>query len=52
MISKGKLSMGDPDFEGLILSDPPRHGNIRSVLMKALRPELGAEPEAADHRDR
>jgi cytochrome P450 len=40
MISKGKLSMGDPDFEGLILSDPPRHGDIRSILMKALRPSL------------
>jgi len=40
MIAKGKLSMGDPDFEGLILSDPPRHGRIRNVLMKALRPSL------------
>jgi len=39
-VAKGKLSMGDPDFEGLILSDPPRHGDIRSVLMKALRPSL------------
>lgn len=39
-IAMGKLSMGDPDFEGLILSDPPRHGHIRHILMKALRPSL------------
>jgi cytochrome P450 len=40
LISKGKLSMGDPAFESLILADPPRHGLIRSVLMKALKPSL------------
>jgi cytochrome P450 len=40
LISKGKLSMGDPNFESLILSDPPRHGLIRNILMKALRPSL------------
>ena len=39
-ISAGKLSMGDPDFESLILADPPRHGIIRDILMKALRPSL------------
>jgi ferredoxin len=37
LIARGKLSMGDPGFESLILSDPPRHGQIRSVLMKAMR---------------
>jgi cytochrome P450 len=40
LISKGKLSMGDPNFESLILSDPPRHGLIRNILMKALKPSL------------
>jgi cytochrome P450 len=40
LISRGKLSMGDPNFESLILSDPPRHGLIRNILMKALRPSL------------
>ena len=40
IISRGKLSMGDPDFESLILADPPRHGQIRNILMKALRPSL------------
>jgi cytochrome P450 len=40
MIAKGKLSMGDPEFEGLMVSDPPRHGRIRNILMKALRPSL------------
>jgi cytochrome P450 len=39
-IAHGKLSMGDPDFESLMISDPPRHGEIRNVLMKALRPSL------------
>lgn len=39
-IAHGKLSMGDPDFESLMISDPPRHAQIRSVLMKALRPSL------------
>ena len=39
-IAHGKLSMGDPDFESLMMADPPRHGQIRSVLMKALRPSL------------
>ena len=32
--------MGDPNFEALILADPPRHGEIRSILMKALRPSM------------
>jgi cytochrome P450 len=40
VISHGKLSMGDPEFESLMLADPPRHGEIRHVLMKALRPSL------------
>lgn len=39
-IAHGKLSMGDPDFESLMISDPPRHGQIRSILMGALRPSL------------
>jgi cytochrome P450 len=40
IISRGKLSMGDPNFESLILADPPRHGQIRNILMKALKPSL------------
>jgi cytochrome P450 len=53
MISKGKLSMGDPDFEGLILSDPPRHGDIRSIMMRALRPSLvrSLKPRIAEISD-
>jgi hypothetical protein len=39
-VAHGKLSMGDPNFESLMISDPPRHGQIRNVLMKALRPSL------------
>ncbi len=52
-IAHGKLSMGDPDFESLILSDPPRHGQIRNVLMKALRPSLvrSLKPRIAELSD-
>lgn len=39
-IAHGKLSMGDPAFESLMISDPPRHGQIRNILMQALRPSL------------
>ena len=52
-IAHGKLSMGDPDFESLILSDPPRHGQIRNILMKALRPSLvrSLKPRIAEITD-
>jgi len=32
--------MGDPEFESLMISDPPRHGEIRNIMMKSLRPSL------------
>jgi cytochrome P450 len=53
LIALGKLSMGDPDFESLILADPPRHGQIRSVLMKAMRPSLvrSLKPRIAEIAD-
>lgn len=52
-IARGKLSMGDPDFESLILSDPPRHNQIRNVMMKALRPSLvrSLKPRIAEISD-
>jgi cytochrome P450 len=52
-IAHGKLSMGDPEFESLMISDPPRHGQIRNVLMKALRPSLvrGMKPRIAEIAD-
>jgi cytochrome P450 len=40
VIAKAKASMGDPDLENTMQTDPPRHGEIRDVLMKALRPSL------------
>jgi cytochrome P450 len=40
IIAKAKASMGDPDLENTMQTDPPRHGEIRDVLMKALRPSL------------
>ncbi len=45
--------MGDPDFESLILSDPPRHDQIRNVMMKALRPSLvrSLKPRIAEISD-
>ena len=53
LIARGKLSMGDPEFESLILSDPPRHGLIRNVLMKALKPSLvrSLKPRIAEIAD-
>jgi cytochrome P450 len=40
VIAKAKASMGDPDLENTMQTDPPRHGEIRHVLMEALRPSL------------
>jgi cytochrome P450 len=53
VIAHGKLSMGDPDFESLMISDPPRHGQIRDILMKALRPSLvrSLKPRIAEISD-
>jgi cytochrome P450 len=53
IISLGKLSLGDPEFEALILADPPRHGEIRNILMKALKPSLvrSLKPRIAEIAD-
>jgi cytochrome P450 len=40
LISRGKLSLGDPELENMIFLDPPRHAQVRSIFMKALRPSL------------
>ncbi len=40
VIAKAKASMGDPNLENTMQTDPPRHGEVRDVLMKALRPSL------------
>lgn len=52
-IAHGKLSMGDPGFESLMISDPPRHGQIRNIMMKALRPSLvrSQKPRVAEITD-
>jgi cytochrome P450 len=49
-IAHGKVSMGDPKFESLTITDPPRHGQIRDIMMKALRPSLvrAQKPRIAD----
>jgi cytochrome P450 len=36
MVAKGKMSMGDPALEHVIILDPPRHGIYRKVLTRAL----------------
>jgi cytochrome P450 len=53
IIALGKLSLGDPKFESLILTDPPRHGQIRNIMMKALRPSLvrSLKPRIAEITD-
>jgi len=38
LIAQGKLSLGDPELKNMMLMDPPRHGQVRSIFMKALRP--------------
>jgi cytochrome P450 len=35
-IAKGKMSMGDPTLEHVIILDPPRHGIYRKALTRAL----------------
>jgi cytochrome P450 len=40
LIARGKLSLGDPNFVNMVLLDPPRHGQVRDIFMKALRPSL------------
>lgn len=40
LIARGKLSLGDPELENMIFLDPPRHGQVRQIFMKALRPSL------------
>jgi cytochrome P450 len=49
LISRAKLSLGDPDLENLLVLDPPRHTEVRSILMRALRPSLvrSLRPEIA-----
>jgi cytochrome P450 family 109 len=40
VIVRAKLSMGDPELENIAYLDPPRHDEVRDILMKALRPSL------------
>lgn len=49
LVARGKLSLGDPELENMIFLDPPRHGQVRRIFMKALRPSLvrGLKPRMA-----
>jgi cytochrome P450 len=53
LVARGKLSLGDPELENMIFLDPPRHGQVRSIFMKALRPSLvrSLKPRMAEITD-
>jgi len=53
LIARGKLSLGDPELENMIFLDPPRHGQVRDIFMKALRPSLvrSLRPKIAEITD-
>jgi cytochrome P450 len=53
LIARGKLSLGDPELENMIFLDPPRHGQVRDIFMKALRPSLvrSLKPKIAEITD-
>ncbi len=40
LISRAKLSLGDPEVENIGYLDPPRHGQVRSIFTSAMRPSL------------
>jgi cytochrome P450 len=40
IVARATLSFGMPDFEHFATLDPPEHGEVRSIFMKALRPSL------------
>lgn len=39
-IVRAKLSLGDPELENIAYLDPPRHGQVRSIMMRALKPSM------------
>jgi len=53
VIVRAKLSLGDPELENIAYLDPPRHGQVRSVLSGALRPSLvrSLKPRIAELAD-
>jgi cytochrome P450 family 109 len=40
IVARATLSFGMPDFEHFATLDPPEHGEVRSIFMRALRPSL------------
>lgn len=50
LVAKGNLSLGDPRIENLMLSDPPRHGELRRVFTRALSPRLIREITSTTER--
>jgi cytochrome P450 len=53
LVARGKLSLGDPELENMIFLDPPRHGQVRNIFMRALRPSLvrSLKPKIAEITD-
>jgi cytochrome P450 len=53
LIARGKLTLGDPGLENMMLLDPPRHGQVRGIFMGALKPSLvrSLRPKIAEIAD-
>jgi cytochrome P450 len=52
LIARGK-GLSDPGIENMIFLDPPRHGQVRSIFMQALKPSLvrSLKPRMAEIAD-
>jgi linalool 8-monooxygenase len=53
IIVRAKLSLGDPELENMAYLDPPRHEQVRSIFMGALKPSRvrGLKPRIAEIAD-
>jgi len=50
IIARAKVSIGDPELESVIVTDPPKHLQHRKVMTNGLTPKIirGLEPEIID----
>ena len=40
LIARAKVSMGDPDIISMVVTDPPRHQQLRRIMTNAMSPKL------------
>jgi cytochrome P450 len=40
LIARAKVSMGDPDIVSIVVTDPPRHQELRRIMTNAMSPRL------------